>query len=93
MLGGKSRKVLAEEIRVSASAQRELRGRVVSLERDNQKLWHEIFQMRKELDARLIVKNPIEQQVPVDKYAKMRTSDGLLSYQTYKSRKAGLGGS
>lgn len=34
----------------------------------------------------------LDKEPVVDKYAKMRTSDGLFSYQTYKARKAGLGG-
>ena len=52
----------------------------------------DIMEMQKKLDENIIGHDLVHRPEPVDKYAKMRTSDGLLSYQTYKARKSGIGG-
>lgn len=86
MLGG--RKELLEQIQTLQRQVHNLEGSIVDLsERIGIVLSN--FYNKPEFP----VPNPIIEPEPVvDKYAKMRTSDGLLSYQTYKARKAGLGG-
>lgn len=80
---------------------RELVGQIQILQRQVHNLESSIIDLsgqinillsRSDEKSRFPIPNPIPDPEPVDKYAKMRTSDGLLSYQTYKARKVGLEG-
>ena len=85
MLGG--RKELVEQIQQLQRQVNVLEGYVIDLLEQVGLTLNKINNPQK-----FPIPNPMPDPEPVDKYAKMRTSDGLLSYQTYKARKAGLGG-
>ena len=88
MLGGRKKfKILDETIRVLAGSQVEMRERISKLESQTKELWNRIERLSEDVN-----KNKAEQpEEPIDKYAKMRNSDGFLSTQAYKARKAGEG--
>jgi hypothetical protein len=85
MLGGRK---LIHALQVEVNV---LKANIAELKHDHSMLWHEVVQMRKELDAKLI---NLQEDVPkpVDRYAKLRDEDGFFSTQAYKRRKSGLGG-
>ena len=70
----------------------ELQRRIQQLEDETLRLTSRLAHLNKEFDAAEEDRKTNISTEPVDKYAKMRTRDGLLSYQTYKARKSGIGG-